>query len=154
MDLTASKPFSNGDMKRVGDALKEGREPDPGKYTQIIDWYEDLDNEVAAIAYNAIRSYIDASPNLPLNLRLEEVELPSIRIKFDDTIGEKLARLHTKLDRIQDFAGCRFDLRCTLSAPHHRPSRNPSGATLIPAERKHHDYSHTVYRQPTHLRPP
>lgn len=146
MNLTTTKPFSNGDMKRVGTALKEGRDPDPDKYAQIIDWYEDLNNEVAAIAYNAIKSYADTSPHLPLNLRLQEATLPSTRIKSDDTIREKLVRLRTKLDRIQDFAGCRFDLRCTPSAQREIAKRLKSEFERYGADVKIKDYlQHTQH---------
>lgn len=116
MKFTYAKPFTNGDMKRIGIALKEGREPDPDKFAQVMDWYDQLISEIAAIAFEALQDYNDESPNLPLNLRLEEVPLPAMRIKSDDTIAEKLVRLGTKLDRIQDFVGCRFDLQCTPSA--------------------------------------
>lgn len=114
--MTDKKPFSNGDMKRIGQALKEGREPNPDKFAQVMDWHDQLISEVAAIAFETIQIYVDSSQELALNLRLETVPLPTMRIKSDDTIAQKLVRLSTKLDRIQDFAGCRFDLQCTPSA--------------------------------------
>lgn len=114
--LTDNKPFTNGDMKRIGNALKQGRQPDLNKFAEVINWYDNLINEVSAIAFETIQDYANQSSTLPLHLRLAEVPLPATRIKSDDTIAEKLARLNTKLDRIQDFAGCRFDLDCTLSA--------------------------------------
>lgn len=105
--LLTTPTFSKSEVRRVGEALQGKRSLDESRYIEITDWYLDLLAAVYLVCWPEIEEVLGPR-------RAQELVTYSSRIKTEDTIVEKLARQRTGLDRVQDFAGGRFDIDCRL----------------------------------------
>ncbi|AKK06771.1 hypothetical protein CMUST_12325 [Corynebacterium mustelae] len=109
-----------------------GETPDLVKYAEITDWFERLIAEIALVAERELKQYM--MNEYPFHLQIEGNYKLTKRIKTDDTLADKLLRLKTKLNRIQDFAGCRLDLECGLGAQIEFAKRLEDAYTAIGAQ--------------------
>lgn len=106
MDLTATPRWTGGDLMRFGKALVAGEDPpaEGPTYGDIVLWYTDLCAEVSA---HIVMADWSTGPIDPLDV--------SSRPKTRVTITEKLSRMSTTLERVQDLAGIRVDSDFLLS---------------------------------------
>lgn len=103
-----SCPWSNSQLERLGDHIRDRSEPDPAlpSYSEVMLWYNDLATHVQKRIER-----IDWSPLL--GVRVPEI---TSRPKTIDTLRQKLVRQDkTPLARIGDIAGVRFEAEMTLS---------------------------------------
>lgn len=106
MDLTTPPQWTGGDLRRFGVALVSG-EPPPSSgpsYDDIVLWYTELCAEVSA--HIVVEEWATCTID-PLDV--------SSRPKTLATITDKLSRMSTSLDRVQDLAGIRIDSDFLLS---------------------------------------
>lgn len=115
MNLNEKHPFTKGTVNRIGESLKEGELPNVDDYEMVMDWFDELCNQVLQLAVVEVEQYAQI-PGTPLPFQIRMPVEPSARVKTDDTIADKLIRLKTELSRVQDLAGCRIDMDCGLDA--------------------------------------
>lgn len=123
MDLNAKPPFSKGDMKRAGNALKEGAGLDAKKYAEIVTWHKGLIRETCNVCDEVLDRYrrdLDSGNHL---FAIEGEIVRGGRTKSGDTLVDKLRRINLSLDAVQDFAGTRYDIPCGITAQKEIASR-------------------------------
>lgn len=114
MKLTEKHPFSNGVINRVGEGIRGRKELNLEDYLMVMAWFDNLNEVVMKIATEEVEQFIYGQEGQSEVLRIKLPVEKSHRVKTDDTIAEKLDRLSTKLSRVQDLAGCRLDIDCSL----------------------------------------
>nr|WP_307856859.1 GTP pyrophosphokinase family protein [Mycolicibacter acidiphilus] len=111
MDLNARPPWSNGALRRLGDALRAGTAPleDAPSYADVVAWHDNLANEVD----NRIEGgswAVESKLWTTSRWRLTTGFHVSSRRKTQDTLVDKLRRQPSlQLNTVQDLAGVRMD---------------------------------------------
>lgn len=111
VDLSRPPPWSNEALRRLGEALRDDKEPpaDGPSYDDVLRWYFDLAVEVQRQIEEGNWSI---KPKLVTTkaARMETDLLVGSRPKTADTLVQKLRRRPAlNLDSIQDLAGVRID---------------------------------------------
>lgn len=104
--LSSRRPFTNGDLRRLGDAYKAGWEPDIETRVQIETWYEKLGRAATVVVDKAIERV------LGVDGAKIAIKGTAQRLKTIETLVQKLNRGTYDLSRMQDYMGVRFDLDC------------------------------------------
>ena len=119
MELTDKKPFSNSQIDRLGDAIRDGIQFDEDFYYQLEQWNEALLAKVREIVIRVLneRTYLGIRPvgDLGEDPKWEYAS----RVKSIDTLREKLQRLNSRLSTIQDLAGARVNIDGSLLDQQH-----------------------------------
>src|SRR5699024_6418215 len=84
--LSSRRPFTNGDLRRLGDAYKAGREPEIETRAQIETWYEKLGRAATVVVDKAIERA------LGVNGAKIAVKGTAHRLKTIGTLVQKLNR--------------------------------------------------------------
>jgi ppGpp synthetase/RelA/SpoT-type nucleotidyltranferase len=111
VDLASRPPWSNTSLRKLGAALRDGREPpdDSPSYADVMLWHADLGAEVHEQIENgswAVADELEATAARRIGAELRV----SSRPKTIDTLVEKLRRRPTQqLNTVQDLAGVRID---------------------------------------------
>ncbi|WP_284785793.1 RelA/SpoT domain-containing protein [Corynebacterium rhinophilum] len=114
MKLNEEHPFSKGTIDRIGEGIRGRRELNEDEYLQVMTWFDSLNEAVITIALEEVKKF-SQNENYPGEVyRIKPPIESSHRVKTDDTIADKLKRQGTKLSRVQDLAGCRLDIDCSL----------------------------------------
>jgi ppGpp synthetase/RelA/SpoT-type nucleotidyltranferase len=95
VNLDEPRPWSNRNLRRLGEALVDGREPPGGcpPYAEVMLWNNDLAAEVKTTLANNRWSSFTGKLDI------------TARSKTHDTLVEKLRReSHLSLDQVQDLA--------------------------------------------------
>lgn len=114
MKLNEEHPFSKGTINRIGEGIRGRRELNEDDYLQVMAWFDKLNETVITIALEEVEEFSQSEDFHGETYRIKPPIESSHRVKTDDTIADKLDRLSTKLSRVQDLAGCRLDLDCSL----------------------------------------
>lgn len=114
MKLNEEHPFSKGTINRIGEGIRGRRELNEDDYLQVMAWFDKLNETVITIALEEVETFSQSEDFHGETYRIKPPIESSHRVKTDDTIADKLDRLSTKLSRVQDLAGCRLDLDCSL----------------------------------------
>ena len=106
--LRGHRPWSNKQLRRLGDAIRAASDPPDGcpTYGTVLEWYDDL-----AVSVQTIITSLDWEPLL-------HGALPSVtsRAKTIGTLRDKLLRMpEYPLQSIQDVAGIRFEAEMSLA---------------------------------------
>src|SRR5699024_7868865 len=104
--LSSRRPFTNGELKRLGDAYKAGREPDIETRAQIETWYEKLGRAATVVVDKAIEKALGEDG------AKVAIKGTAQRLKTIGTLVQKLNRGTYDLSRMQDYMGVRFELDC------------------------------------------
>ncbi|WP_313680048.1 RelA/SpoT domain-containing protein [Corynebacterium stationis] len=104
--LSSKRPFSNGDLRRLGEAYKAGKKPDGAIRASIETWYEGLGRAAMVVVRKAIENVIGAQG---AHFAVKGI---AQRLKTNETLVQKLNRGTYDLSRMQDYMGVRFDLDC------------------------------------------